>query len=421
MWSDDINEQLWRISDLMDEGSYQDAASHLRPLLAAHPDDARPWMLLAAVRAELGNLGSAVTAAEKAVALTPDNAYAHWLLGSLLFTNKQYKRALEEAEASLRLDYDSADSYVLKGRALAALGRREEAIKPLEGALVVDPEHDGARRLRALFLEQTGRTEEARGEFMAALERDADDAFAHTGRGWIGLRTGETNTAAHFRNALRIDPDSEWAKEGLIQSLKARNPVFRLMLRYFLWMETQTAARQRLFIFGGIIGYTVLRRLAIAQPGLAPLIWPLLGLYIAFVLLSWLADPLFDTLLRFDAEGRTALSADRISASNWLMAALVVIAITLVGAALQLHENLPVMALIFGLMLLPLAATFQCYPGWPRAVMGLLTVTIAALGVGLLFVARDLEGTMIVAAIFLAVGSTWLGRGLASVDPSRDR
>jgi tetratricopeptide (TPR) repeat protein len=413
MWPDDINEKLWDISDLIDEGSYQQAAMALRPLLAAHPDDARPWLLLAAVRAELENLTAAVTAAQKAIAIDPENAYAHWLLGSLLFNDKQYKRALEEAETALRLDYDSPDSYVLKGRALAALGRREEAIKPLEGALVLDPDHEGARRLRALFLEQTGRTEEARAEFMAALERDADDAFAHTGRGWIGLRTGETNTSAHFRNALRLDPDSEWAKEGLIQSLKARNPVFRLMLRYFLWMETQTAGRQRLFIFGGIIGYSVLRRVAVAQPGLAPLIWPVLGLYIAFVLLSWLADPLFDTFLRFDAEGRRALSANRISASNWLVAALLVIAITLVGAALRLHENLPIMALIFTFMLLPLAATFQCRPGWPRAVMAVLTLTIAGLGASLLFVGPDTEGTVIVSAILLAIAGTWLGRGLA--------
>jgi Flp pilus assembly protein TadD len=415
MWSDDINDKLWDISDLMDEGSYEQAAVELRPLLAAHPDDARPWMLLAAVRAELENLTAAVRAADKAIALDPDNAYAHWLLGSLLFNDEQYKRALEEAETAIRLDYDSPDSYVLKGRALAALGRREEAIKPLEGALVLDPDHEGARRLRALFLEQIGRTEEARDEFMAALERDADDAFAHAGRGWIGLRAGEADASAHFRNALRIDPESEWAKEGLIQSLKARNPIFRLMLRYFLWMETQTAGRQRLFIFGGIIGYSVLRRVAVAQPGLAPLIWPVLGLYIVFVLLSWIADPLFDTLLRFDAEGRRALSADRISASNWLAAALIAIVIALVGAALRVDQNLPIVALILAFMLLPLAATFQCRRGWPRMVMGLLTITIAGLAFGLLFVGENAQASMTVAAVLLAVAGTWLGRGLAGV------
>ena len=40
----------------------------------------------------------------------------------------------------------------------------------------------------------------------------------------------------HFREALRLDPNLQYAQAGIVEALKARNPIYRWMLGYFLWM-----------------------------------------------------------------------------------------------------------------------------------------------------------------------------------------
>ena len=44
----------------------------------------------------------------------------------------------------------------------------------------------------------------------------------------------------------------------------------------------------------------------------------MIGLIIAFVMLTWIASPLFNFLLRFNRFGRLALSDDQRVASSWI-------------------------------------------------------------------------------------------------------
>jgi len=54
------------------------------------------------------------------------------------------------------------------------------------------------------------------------------------------------------------------------------------------------------------------------DPNLNRLLLPLTGLYLIFLLMSWIAKPLFNLFLRLDKFGRLVLSEDEITASNWL-------------------------------------------------------------------------------------------------------
>lgn len=404
---------IWHAQDLLEAGEFVEAADEIRGLIAKDPEDAHLWMLLAIASSELDEEKPAIAAAEKAVQLDPNDSRIRWVLGAVLFRARAYRRSLEEATRALRLDYDNVEAYVLKAQALAALHRRAEAIESLDGALVLDPHHEGARRLRALLLEQTGRTDAAEEAFLAALRADAEDAFAHAGRGWIGLRSGDPSSIDHFQEALRLDPSSEWAREGLIESLKARNPMYRTLLRWFLWIHAQTRLRQSVIIFGGIIGYSVLRRVAVNRPDLAPFIWPILIAYILFIVVSWIADPLFDTLLRFDKEGRTILTPDRIRASNWLVVGIGSAAIAAVAAAAGVHDHMIFVAITLGFLILPIAATFQVDPGRGRTVLVTLTSGIALMAIAILAVPEDTAVTLMTVALLLSAAATWISRWMA--------
>ena len=264
------------------------------------------------------------------------------------------------------------------------------------------------------FFEQTGRTTEAEEAYLRVLQADAGDALGHAGKGWIGLRSGDPNSIHHFQEALRLDPTLEWAREELIQSLKARNPVFKILLRWFLWLSAQSRQRQRVIIFGGVIGFSALCNIARIRPEFAPFIWPILAVYLMFIFASWIGDPLFDTMLRFDKEGRAILTPDRIRASNCLVAGITRVGCAAIAAAVGVHEHMIFVAIALGFLLLPIAATFQVESGRGRTLMALLTTGIAITAFTILVVPESTAVTLLVVSVFLSALSTWISRWLSS-------
>src|SRR5262249_28741674 len=130
----------------------------------------------------------------------------------------------------------------------------------------------------------------------------------------------------HFREALRIDPTLDWARAGMVEALKARHLVYRLMLSFFLWSGRLGRKMQWVLILGIFFGQRVLHDLAKNNPALAPFIDPIVYALFGFVLLTWTASPLFNLMLRFNRFGRLALSREQVVASNWLAACLLITA-----------------------------------------------------------------------------------------------
>jgi hypothetical protein len=132
-------------------------------------------------------------------------------------------------------------------------------------------------------------------------------------------------------------------------------------------------------IIGALVANRLVGTLAAQAPRLAPLLWPLLFAYFAFVLMSWLSYPLFNLLLRLDKFGRYALSADQRSGANVLAACL---AVTL-GCLVWLLSSGKILALYctiyFAILALPASAIYLCSVGWPRKTMAAITLVLLAL------------------------------------------
>jgi hypothetical protein len=83
-------------------------------------------------------------------------------------------------------------------------------------------------------------------------------------------------------------------------------------------------------------------------------------------------------------------------------------------------------AMVFGFLLIPLAGTFYCQPGWPRLAMAACTIVLAAAGIGAFMTAftdargKDGPGAALLGFFLLgAVLSSWLGNALRMVRPRR--
>jgi Tfp pilus assembly protein PilF len=355
---------------LLQQNRPRDAERELRQVLVFDPQHAMAHCMLARCLAEQDRFDEAQHHAAQAIALAPDESMVHYTMSLVLFSRNRFAEAGAAIEQAIRLDPNDADLQAMLAQVLVQEKRWKEALAVTERGLAIDPEHIGCTNLRAIALVHLGEREKAGQTIRAALSRNPDNALSHANQGWTLLHQGEhVKAMEHFREALRLDPTNDWARAGIVEALKARHFIYRIMLRYFLFMSRMSSAAQ----WGLIIGFWILSRImnsyAEANPWAAPFVRPIVYVYIAFAVMTWLSPHLFNLLLRLSKFGRHALSDDQRTASNWIGITLAT-AITLLVGGLVLRDG-DVGFIGFGLVLLalPLSGAFVCDKGWPRWIM----------------------------------------------------
>jgi tetratricopeptide (TPR) repeat protein len=376
------DKHLQRAFVLFEQSRLDLAEPELRQALAGGPDNGLAHSLLALCLLERKEWNGATDEARLGVRLTPEFPFAHTTLARVLAGRQYLDEAVEAANESLRLDPTDADTYALLS--LIHTHRRDwrKALQAAEQGLEHDAEHVDCNNARAMALTKLGRTAEAGTTLAAALDRDPENPLSHANLGWTALHDGETKKALeHFREALRLDPTEDYARAGLVEALQARNPIYGLMLRYFLFMGRLSGRAQWSLIIGAYVIYRVLAGLARTNPQWAPWIMPLIVAYIVFVVLSWLSQPIFNLLLRLSPYGRHALSVNQRRGANLVgllaLPAILSLIWWITGAA---GSEIGAMGTIyFGLLLLPASAIYRCDTGWPRWCMALYTIGLACM------------------------------------------
>lgn len=351
-------------------GRHAEAASEFQKALGEEPNDADTHAFLATCLLNLEKYDDATKAAERAVGLEPDSDFAHFTLARAWYGRNHHDRASASIDEAIRLRPDDASNYGLKASILFAERQWQAALDAAETGLQFDAEHSDCNNMRAMALVKLGRRAEATENMDAVLARNPEDSFSHANMGWAKLESRDVRAAMeHFREALRLDPNNEYARQGIVEALKARNPLYRVMLTLGLWMIRLPKSTQIGIIVGSLVVYQLLKSAANANPALAPFVTPMLTTFIVLSWCSWFAVPVFNMLLRFDRDGRRALSEEQIRESNWLIG-LLALYLSLRGAALFEGFGLlrfPAM-LVLGLIL-PISFVFDCSPGWPRRTM----------------------------------------------------
>jgi tetratricopeptide (TPR) repeat protein len=399
-----------QISLLLNAHRFEDAETRLREHLAQHPNEAQAHALLAYVLSRQKHNAEALQEANRAVHLDPTYAHAHFYRAYILLKLKRKRKALEAIQEALRLRPTYASYYALLSSIHLSRKRWQAALKAAEEGLRHDPENARCLNSRGIALNQMGERAEATESVESALARDPESAVAHATLGWVQLNQGKPESAlAYFREALRLNPLSTYAREGIVEALKARNPIYRVLLRYFLWMSTLTTGEQWGFLALTSGERSGLRAVARAFPPLYIIVLPLQLLYFTFAVLTWVARPLFALIVRLDPLGRLSLPREEIVASNWVGACLILALLgTLAGGVTGIAwQNLsPWVSIPFALMMiLPLAGVFRTPRGWGRIVLALYTGVLACIALGASVIALfGIWSLVVVLALVFLVG-----------------
>jgi tetratricopeptide (TPR) repeat protein len=313
-----MSAHLSRAQLLLQQSRPADAEREAGLAVAQAPDHPQAYALLALSRLEQDKREPALEAARTALGLAPDISHFQYVHALVLHRIERNTEALAAVLDAIRLDPDEADNFSLLAVIQLNLRNWTDALTAAEQALALDPEHTTAANYRSVALVRLGRKTEAMQAVDFALERDPENAFSHANQGWNCLHQNNPRRAQeHFREALRLDPELEYAREGMLEALKARNWIYRGMLAYFLWMGRLAGRYQWGIVLGTYFGSKFLAQSASAHPEYKWLWWVLLPAFYGFVYLTWTSQPMFNLLLRLDRYGRHVLSPDQRVASNW--------------------------------------------------------------------------------------------------------
>ena len=311
-----MNAHFDRALLLYQQSRYDLAEQELRQALAEEPNDASSHALLSLCLCNRKEFPAATREAEEAIHLAPDVAFTHYALAYTLYHRDQLQQAEAAIQQALELAPWDADYHALLASIRFAQRRWADALEAAEHGLSFDAEHTGCVNVRAMALVKLGRRAEAGATIGEALRRDPEDALTHANQGWTLLEQSQPEKAMeHFREALRLEPNLEWARQGIVEALKARHWLYRQMLRYFLWMSRLSSRARWGVLLALLFAQQVLA--SAVPPALAPLGDILFWCLLVFVLLTWTADPLFNLLLRLNRlEDALAVSRRHLAAMD---------------------------------------------------------------------------------------------------------
>lgn len=363
---------------LLDQSREELAVEELRQVLAESPEDPMAHAVLGICLASLKKFDEASQEVETAIHLAPEEPFVFYANSHVLQQRKRYAEAEAAISEAIGMDPYQPQYFAQLSQVQFAQRRWQDALDSSEQGLALDPEDVGCTNIHAMALVKLGRKMEAGKAIETALKRDPEDAVSHANMGWALLEKGDHKKAMeHFREALRLNPEMEWARVGIIEAMKANYFLYRLMLNWFLWMMKLTQGNQWGILIGAYIGFQVLVRTNAKHPEWSMWLLPIIIAYVAFALMTWLASPLFDLVLRLNRFGRLALSREQIITSNW-------VGLGVLGAltCVVLHfypgldgALLGAVACVF--MVFPISRFYDCDEGTPRNWMIVVIVLMA--------------------------------------------
>lgn len=369
--------ELW-----LERGRPDKAEPELRQALALDPDSGELKADLARCLLQLERNDEALHFAREAVGDEPDWVYPRFILGAVLLAAGDHEGALRVSREALALDPDYPGSYSVLASAFARQKKWDESLEISERALEIDPENEQALNARGFALTQLGRRDEAAEGLQASLRRDPENPETHMYLGWNALQKGDGEEAiVHFRESLRLDPGAEGARGGLVEAMKHRRSLYRPFLAWFLFLSRIPTRTAYILLVGSVLVRAFLWEIAEANPSLGVVIYPLYWGLIAFILMSWIAVPLFNLVLRFSRDGKYALDEHETFVSNCL-AGVIALTVVLLLAALA---GVPAMLLAAGLTgawAIPLTRFLHAETWKGRAIHGVSSAGLLLLALG---------------------------------------
>lgn len=402
--------RLSKVEILIQQKKFIEAEKLLSDLLSEDSNNIHFLSLLAEVNLQQNKFENANIIIENAIGLSPDAPHLFYIKSRVAIQQENLSEAEKNINQAIELDSYDADYFAILAN--IKLGRKQfkEALETANRALEIDAENLLALNTRSTALNKLNRSEESFETIEGALSKDPNNAYTHANFGWGLLEKGDHKKALeHFKEALKNDPTFDYAHSGMLEALKATNPIYRLFLKYSFFMSNLTAKYQWGVIIGFYIGFRALKTIAKNNEALQPYLVPLI-VALAFIAFStWVITPISNLFLRFNKYGQLLLDKKEKMSSNFVAVGL---GMFLVGLLLYfvLSDKKMLTIAVFGFaMMLPLGTMFL--PSKNKYGLLIYTIVLAVVGliaIVLTFSTGEMFNLMTLVFIFGFVAFQWV-------------
>ena len=239
---------------LFELGRYPEAISYFS-------QDMEQWdnrYMLAQSYYQNGDLKKASSLTNGLLEEAPENPNVFFLKSQIALQQDRDKEALQYINEALAFNPYDADFFGLKGAILLQFKKYGEGLVAINEGLAIDPKNNFCLNTRAQLLTKLDRKQEAAYTVEDILLDNPEEAYSHANVGWVALENNQLDKAlTHFKEALRYNPNFEYAREGMSKTLKAKNFIYRSYLKYEFWIAKQSSKNQWIFIIGIYIAYRI--------------------------------------------------------------------------------------------------------------------------------------------------------------------
>lgn len=372
---------LERSSQLINHRRFKDAEQQIKEILSTDPLHADALVLLAICKSETGQREEALQLIKQVVSLKPDSDYYLYLHSLFLLQNDNAQQAEKFIKSAISINPEVANYFGLLAQIKLQQKEWRSALEAADKGLELDSENLDCLNLRSTALLKLNRPLESFVTIQEALNQDPENDNTHANVGWSHLENNDHKKALeHFREALKLNPSNAYAKAGLVEGLKARYIAYRFFLKYAFWVSNMKGKYQWALILGMFFGIRILKGIAISNPELSIVITPIVYLYMAFAISTWLIEPISNLFLRLNVYGRYALTPEEIKSSNFVGIFFGLAIVSGILALLQPGE-LFLVVMIYGLiMMILLSAMFKPQKPSNKKILIVSTIGLGVIG-----------------------------------------
>jgi tetratricopeptide (TPR) repeat protein len=387
---------------------YDEAEMQLKQALIADPNDADSLNLLAYCCLMQHKSKEALQHIDNAIALDPANGRHFYIRSYIKYDDSDYKTAESNILEAISLSALEPEYFSLLANIQIHTAHFKEALEAANNGLAIDAENLSCLNARSIALLKLKKADAAYATIEKALNYDPMDSQTHTTFGYALLENGESKISlVHFREALRLNPSNEAARRGIIEAMKSRYLVYRLFLQYSFWLSRLKGNAQWAFIIGLYFLIRIIDSVASNNPSLAPFLSPIIYIYGAFVVFTWLIMPISNLFLQMNKFGRYALNKTEKQYSILIGILLGVGILSILGLLFLKYGFFFEMTVISISMCLPLSAMQHIVRKNQKQIMRILVTVMAAFGVGMIllsFLGKE-DGPLFMFYIILTLGS----------------
>ena len=312
---------------LFEMGRYKDAIPYIKNAIASGIDNFEAKYLLAQAYLQINDINKAKVLVTELRSIAPNYSGIHSLLSHINYIEEDIDLSMKSIDMAISLDPYNENYFGHKAFILIHKKKFDDALHFANEGLKLNAKSRSCLNARATALTKLNRKEEAKETIETLLSDDPENAYSHANVGWSHLEHNNVPKAlTHFKEALKLDPNDEFSRNGMLTAVKAKNKIYNLYLRYAFWIGNKSEKNQWMYIIGIYLVYRFSIKL-LTYSGLSILAIPLIIAYLLVALGSWIMEPLSNMLLMFDNYGKYLLDKNS-KLSGQIFFSLIAVALT---------------------------------------------------------------------------------------------